>query len=86
MISGDSAAMRIHEQNALPKAWDSLVGEIPVVGPLSGYVLHPVYLVTSAGDLLLMRMERLPSLSEGKFRMRAFLSLMMMVLMERAGA
>lgn len=96
IYSADTMTMRIHEENPWIKVWDGLVGEIPVVGMFSGYLLHPAYQIVSAGNLLLMRMEKQPAFFKGKFRIeklaplnvddeaRALLSLLMMVLMERA--
>ena len=87
---------RIGYENPWVKVWDSLFGEIPIVGMFSGYVFHPAYLVVSPDDRVLMKMEKQPAFFQGKFSIekmaqlsvederRAFLSLMIMVLMERA--
>jgi uncharacterized protein YxjI len=95
-FAGETLAMQISEENPWVKAWDALVGDIPVVGMFSGYMFHPAYLVKSLDGQVLMRMEKRPAFFEGKFAIerkvplspeeekRAFLSLVMMVLMERA--
>jgi hypothetical protein len=96
ILDGEAPTMRIHEENPWVKVWDGLVGEIPIVGMFSGYMFHPAYLVATPDDRVLMRMQKQPAFFEGKFSIekkaalsvedekRAFLSLMMMVLMERA--
>ena len=96
ILDGEMPTMRIHEENPWVKVWDALFGEIPIVGMFSGYVFHPAYLVVDGSDRVLMKMEKQPAFFEGKFTIeklaplspederRAFLSLMIMVLMERA--
>lgn len=96
IFEGENLKMQIREEKPWVKVWDGLVGEIPIIGMFSGYMFHPAYLVTTSGGGLLMRMEKQPAFFEGKFSIekmaqlspedekRAFLSLMMMVLMERA--
>lgn len=65
--AGGSQVMAINEENGWVKVWDSLFGEIPVFGLLSGYLFHPVYLVTRANGELVARLEKMPSLFEAKF-------------------
>ena len=95
ITSGPSGAMLVREENPWVKVWDGLFGEIPVLGLFSGYLFHPAYLVTSPDGRVLLRMEKKPAFFEGKFLIEkraelsaederaAFLSLMMVVLMER---
>jgi hypothetical protein len=96
IFAGETLSMQIREENPWIKVWDSLVGDIPLIGMFSGYMFHPAYLVKSLDGQVLMRMEKRPAFFEGKFAIeqkvqlspedekRAFLSLLMMVLMERA--
>lgn len=95
ILEGETATMRIREENGWVKVMDGLFGEIPVVGMFSGYVFHPAYLVSRGDGGVVMRMEKQPAFFEGKFEIekqgemsvgdekRALLSLMMMVLLER---
>lgn len=94
-MDGERPVMTIREENAWIKVFDSLLGEVPVVGMFTGYLFHPAYLVTRDDGTVIMRMEKQPAFFEGKFRvakhaelneqeeMRALLSLVMLILLER---
>ena len=85
----------IHEANAWIKVADSLLGEIPIVGMLSGYFFHPSYLASRTDGSPAMRMTKQPAFWEGRFQLEKlglltpreelnlFLSFMMLVLLER---
>jgi hypothetical protein len=89
--------MTIREENPWVKVLDALVGEIPIVGMFTGYMLHPAYVV-ARGDTgaPIMRLAKLPAFLEGRFSVQALgdinsqdtelavLSLLMMILLERA--
>lgn len=91
----DRCVMEIKEENAWTKVFDSLLGEVPVVGMFTGYLFHPAYLVTRAGGDVGMRLVKEPAFFEGKFtitknatmdereEIRALLALLMTVLLER---
>ncbi|MEX2029629.1 MAG: hypothetical protein WD906_01480 [Anaerolineales bacterium] len=95
ILDGDSAVMSIQEENPWVKVIDALVSEIPLVGVFSGYIFHPVYLVSRLSGGVVMRMEKQPAFFEGKFAVekkallseseeeRVLLSLIMMLLLER---
>jgi hypothetical protein len=62
----------IEEESAFVRFMDGLFGEIPILGIFSGYVFHPVYLVSRADTLggpgaLVMRMVKKPSFLERNF-------------------
>ncbi len=90
------AALSLNEESAWIKVFDSLLGELPVVGMLTGYLFHPAYLLSRADGTVLLRMEKQPAFFEGKFRVerraelapaeetRALLGLLMMILLERS--
>ncbi len=96
VYEGESLKMLIREEKPWVKVWDSLVGGLPIIGMFSGYMFHPAYTVSSTDGRMVLRMQKQPALFEGKFKIekhaelspedekRAFLSLMMMVLLERA--
>ncbi len=85
----------IEEENPWAKFWDSLLGEIPLLGMFSGYLFNPKYIVKNQNGEILARLTKEPSffgrnfkLEEiGKFKEgddeRILLSLMMMSLLER---
>jgi uncharacterized protein YxjI len=92
----NGVALSLREENAWIKVFDSLLGQLPVVGVLTGYLFHPAYLVTRADGTALLRMEKRPAFFEGKFGVekqaadiapeeetRALLGMLTMVLLER---
>ena len=91
----DRVVMEIREESAWTKVFDSLLGEVPIVGMFTGYLFHPAYLVTHIGGQVLLRLVKQPAFFEGKFiiekqgtveqrdEIRAVLALLMTVLLER---
>lgn len=91
----DNLTLTIREANPWTKVLDSLVGEIPLVGMFTGYMFHPAYIVERPGGTTIMRLVKLPAFLEGKYSLerhaelgepeevRAVLSLLMMILLER---
>ncbi len=87
--------MLIQEANPWTKVLDSLVGELPVVGMFTGYLLHPAYLVSRPEGAALLRLEKQPAFFEGRFKIEklaplsdaeelaALLSLLMVVMLEK---
>lgn len=56
----------IHEENAWVKVMDALLGEVPILGMLSGYLFNPAYLVDLRGQTVLY-LKKQPAFLEGKF-------------------
>ena len=95
IMDGESPVMMISEENAWTKVFDSLLGEVPIVGMFTGYFFHPAYRVTRPDGTMVLRIEKQPAFFEGKFvvekhaemspveETRALLSLVMMLLLER---
>lgn len=94
---GEGSTMTIREENPWVKVLDGLFSNIPILGMFSGYVLHPAYVATRTSDgVVVMRLEKQPAFFESKFlikkqaeleeseEMRLLLSLIMMILLERA--
>jgi uncharacterized protein YxjI len=89
-------AVTITEENVWIKVFDSLLGQLPIVGALTGYLFHPAYLLSRADGTVLLRMEKQPAFFEGKFRVeqraqlapdeetRALLGFVMMIMLERS--
>lgn len=96
IINGSGPALTIQETNPWAKVGDALFGEIPIVGMFSGYLFHPEYLVAREDGTPVMRLKKQPAFFQGKFSIeklaelskeeetRILLSLIMMVLLERA--
>lgn len=86
---------RIHEENAWAKVFDTLLGDVPILGLFTGYVFNPRYKVTSVDGEIAMRLKKEPSFWGRKFTLdklndvndqqveRIMLSIMMMLLLER---
>lgn len=85
----------IHEENPWAKVADSFLGEIPLIGLLSGYLFHPKYLATRNNGTPTMRMTKQPAFFEGRFlleklgdatpreQLNLFLSFLMLITLER---
>jgi uncharacterized protein YxjI len=56
----------IHEENAWVKVVDAMLGEVPVIGMLTGYLFNPAYLVDYRGQTVLY-LKKQPAFLEGKF-------------------
>ena len=90
-----AVAFVIREENPIAKVMDSMLGQIPIVGLLTGLVCHPRYSVSrngapvaqfTKGRALLERhftMEKLGEL-DPRDELRIVLSLIMFVLLERS--
>lgn len=86
----------ITEENPWTKFWDGLVGEIPIIGMFTGYFLNPAYIVKDKDGNVVFRLKKMPSLIGRRFQLDRLIdipddqetlcaiSLMMMVLLERA--
>ncbi|HKS28392.1 MAG TPA: hypothetical protein VJS44_11255 [Pyrinomonadaceae bacterium] len=96
IMRGEEVVLTIQEVNPWSKVFDSLFGEIPILGMFTGYVFHPAYEVLRTNGQPILRIVKEPAFFEGKFRVDkiaemhpqeelvATLSLLMMVLLERA--
>ncbi|RMG75785.1 MAG: hypothetical protein D6722_00390 [Bacteroidetes bacterium] len=87
--------LTIREANPWVKVADGLLGEVPILGLLTGYFFNPSYLVTRPDGTLVARLTKKPSGLGRRFSLekeaefergeeeRVLLSLMMMILLER---
>lgn len=84
----------IKERSAMVRFIDSIFGEIPIIGMLSGYVFNPKYVVTDLKGVELVEMVKKPSFWSRKFEVQKLsntffndeqvvLSLMLMVIQQR---
>ena len=85
----------IREDNAWIKVFDGILGQIPVIGALTGYFFNPSYSVLDLNNKAIVRLKKEPSFFGRKFELsklndidnddeeRIILGLMMMVLLER---
>lgn len=92
----DKAKFTITEDNAWVKFFDNMVGEIPVIGMFTGYFLNPTYTVKGIEGKEYFKLKKMPSMFGRRFQLDRLididdedeslvvLSLLMMVLLERA--
>jgi hypothetical protein len=85
----------IQEENPIAKVFDSLLGEIPILGFFTGYFFNPKYILKRPDGTLVARLSKLKSLVGRRFMIdklsefeegeedRILLGIMMMVLLER---
>lgn len=85
----------IREDNAWVKVYDSLLGQVPVLGALTGYFFNPSYSVLDLNKKAIVRLKKEASFFGRKFQItklstidlddeeRIILGLMMMILLER---
>ncbi|HKX84051.1 MAG TPA: hypothetical protein VJL58_07525 [Pyrinomonadaceae bacterium] len=90
-----NAAFKINEENGWIKVADAVVGELPIIGMLTGYFFNPSYLVSRPNGEAVARLSKQPAFFEGKFQFdplvelsddeetNVMLALLMMVLLER---
>ena len=91
----DRPDFSIHEENAWVRLGDALLGQIPILGVLTGFFFHPRYLASRSDRTAAMRLTKQPAFFEGRFKieklseltpreeLNLFLSFMMLVLLER---
>ncbi|MFT5848889.1 MAG: hypothetical protein ACJARX_002041 [Psychroserpens sp.] len=85
----------IREDSAWVKVLDSIFGQLPIIGGLTGYLFNPSYTVTDLNDQAICQLKKEPSFFGRKFTLsklkpinkdddeRIILGFMMMVLLER---
>jgi uncharacterized protein YxjI len=85
----------ITEENPWAKVGDTLLGEIPILGMLTGYLFNPKYIVKDDNDQVIARLSKEASFFGRRFKLeevgkfksgddeRILLSFMMMSLLER---
>ena len=94
---GDKPTFEVNEASVVTRLLDSVVGEIPFVGALTGYFFNPVYNMSRiGGGPEVLRMTKRPALLETDFaieqlgpispdeQVAALLGLMMIILLERS--
>ena len=93
---GGMVVFNIQEENPWVKLVDGLIGEIPIIGMFTGYLLHPAYVVTGSSSTRAMRVVKRPAFLEGLYKVDplgalnedderlALLAVLMMLLLERS--
>lgn len=85
----------VREENGWVKVFDSMLGEIPILGMFTGYLFNPSYIVKNVDGDEIVRLKKQPSFFGRQFQIdklgsidnddddRIMLGLMMMILLER---
>lgn len=60
--------LTVSEENPLVKVLDGLVSNIPLIGLFAGYWFHPAYRLTDRGGRVVGRVQKMPALTEGRYR------------------
>ena len=96
MDAFDNQKYKVQEENAWVKIIDGFFTEIPILGIFTGYFFNPTYIVHDNNGKEIYRLKKMPSFFGRKFQLDQIndipdheetlvvLSLMMMVLLERA--
>lgn len=86
---------QITEENPLIKFIDESIGELPIIGWFTGYLLNPTYVARNNSGQIILRMKKNPSFFGRKFSLHKvasfdqkdeallIMSFMMMILLER---
>lgn len=92
----DQKKFIITEDNGWVKVWDSIVGEIPIIGMFTGYFLNPSYTARDLSGKEVFRLKKMPSFIGRRFQLDRLvdisdedeslivLSFLMMVLLEKS--
>jgi uncharacterized protein YxjI len=95
VLQGGAVVFSIREKNVWVKVLDGLLGEVPVLGLLTGYLLHPAYLVSRPDGTVVLRIQKRAAFWEGRYEVTqqaamssseeelVLLSVLMMILLER---
>lgn len=59
--------LQINEENAWIKVWDSLIGEVPILGMFSGYMFNPAYIISTNDGTQVARLHKEKAFLESKF-------------------
>lgn len=96
IVADGNAAFEVREESGIVRLIDSLVGQIPIVGLLTGLFLNPTYIVSRHGGGEVLRMVKKRAFLESLFTIEAqgplsgrdqeavMLGLTMIVLLERS--
>ncbi|GAB3734334.1 hypothetical protein GCM10028794_12620 [Silanimonas algicola] len=69
--AADGLLLTVSEENPWVKVLDGLVSDLPIIGLFAGYWFHPAYLIKARDGTLVMRVQKVPALMEGRYRIDA---------------
>lgn len=86
---------QISEENPFIKFLDGIIGDLPIIGMFTGYIMNPTYIAKDKTGKIVLRMKKNPSFFGRRFTLHKVadfdpndepllvLSFMMMILLER---
>ncbi len=69
--ASDGLLLTVSEENPWVKVLDGFVSGLPIIGLFAGYWFHPAYLLKDRNGTLVMRVQKVPALMEGRYRIDA---------------
>lgn len=94
-VGSNVVSMTIQEENPFTKVFDSLLGQIPILGIFTAFLFHPRYIIKTSDGAEVARITKKAALLEGRFfleklgettneqELEILLSCLMMLLLER---
>ena len=73
--AADGLLLTVSEENPWVKVLDGLLSDLPIIGLFAGYWFHPAYLLKDRGGTLVMRVQKVHALMEGRYRIDAHAAL-----------
>lgn len=68
IMENGETTMKIREEKPWVKVIDGMLGEIPIIGAITGFILNPSYIITDAkSGTELVRIKKQPAFFQGKF-------------------
>lgn len=71
LFIGEQLVGKVQEENPWIKLFDAILGQIGLIGLVTGYFLNPTYLVTALDGALIGRIKKQPSFFESSFSIEA---------------
>ncbi|MGH7460815.1 MAG: hypothetical protein ACREMA_07275 [Longimicrobiales bacterium] len=68
ILRGGAVVFSVQEENPWAKMADGMLGEVPLLGLLTGYLFHPRYLITTADGRDVIRVVKQPAFFESLFQ------------------
>jgi uncharacterized protein YxjI len=65
--ANNQPVLQVNEESAWVKVFDSLIGEVPVLGMFTGYMFNPAYIVSKNAGTPIARIHKEKSFFESKF-------------------
>ena len=69
VVRNGQVVYEVSEKSVLTRMVDNLLGEVPVLGLITGYVFQPSYLIKTPEGQCVMQLDKKPALWEGVFEM-----------------